>query len=327
MNTSSDRSGAPGHPRLGTLENVETTDPADRAAFGEFLRQARERRQLTLQEIADDTKISSKHLTALEQGNVKSLPGGMYRRAMLRAYAESVGLDKGAALEQFERTFEPRARGGSLPAAAPDHVPPPRPQSRPRDARVLLIVVGLAATAVVALVTGDAGQGEADPPAPVVTPASVGTPAPAVTPASVGTSAPRVSSAQVATEAPVTGAAPVGAVRPAVVTSTAQRPPAGRRVDIDANAVTASGRAAATGAPPRAPVASGGQLMIVTEPAGARVTINGTGWGVTPVTVPHLPFGSKRVRVTMGGYASQERVVNLSPERPAATLTVTLARD
>src|SRR5918999_4793876 len=102
---------------------TRTTAEHDRIAFGEFLRQARERRRLTLEQIAGETKIAPRLLTSLEQGNVQPMPKGMYRRAMLRAYAESVGLDTEAAMAEFERTFEePAPRQAALPP-----VPPPAP--------------------------------------------------------------------------------------------------------------------------------------------------------------------------------------------------------
>ncbi len=65
--------------------------------------------------------------------------------------------------------------------------------------------------------------------------------------------------------------------------------------------------------------------MITSEPAGARVTINGTGWGVTPVTVRNLTFGAKTVRVTKDGYASAQRAVVLDPARASARIGVTLS--
>ena len=60
---------------------------------GEFLRRARERRRLTLQQIAQSTKIPLRHLDALERDEFEALPSGMYRRAEVRAYADAVGLD------------------------------------------------------------------------------------------------------------------------------------------------------------------------------------------------------------------------------------------
>ena len=68
----------------------------------------------------------------------------------------------------------------------------------------------------------------------------------------------------------------------------------------------ASGREARAAAPSAA--ASLG-LVVITQPEGARVTINGVGWGITPLTIGHLPPGAKRIRVTKPGYRSEERVV------------------
>ncbi|MGE3188745.1 MAG: helix-turn-helix domain-containing protein, partial [Vicinamibacterales bacterium] len=61
----------------------------------------REQRDISLRQIADDTKLSVRALDALERGDLKSLPGGIYRRAIVRAYAEHVGLDPQAAVRTF----------------------------------------------------------------------------------------------------------------------------------------------------------------------------------------------------------------------------------
>lgn len=116
---------------------------ADRAAFGALLRSTRERRRVTLAQIADDTKIQARHLAALERGDVRSWPGGMYRRAMMRAYAESVGLDSGLALEQFERLFDEDA-APMRPASAVATAPPAPPRPRMWRRAVLLPALGVA---------------------------------------------------------------------------------------------------------------------------------------------------------------------------------------
>ena len=53
-------------------------------------------------------------------------------------------------------------------------------------------------------------------------------------------------------------------------------------------------------------------LVVNTTPRGARVTVNGIGWGTTPVTIRNLPAGVQRVRVVKDKYVSEERVVQLS---------------
>ena len=56
----------------------------------------------------------------------------------------------------------------------------------------------------------------------------------------------------------------------------------------------------------------------VSEPEGARVTIDGVGWGVTPLTVKYLSPGTKQLRVTLEGFASQELMVRV-PGKAAQT--------
>jgi hypothetical protein len=72
--------------------------------------------------------------------------------------------------------------------------------------------------------------------------------------------------------------------------------------------------------------ASEGQLRVTSTPPGARVTVNGIGWGQTPLTIGHLPLGTKTVRVTRDGYASQQRLVDIRGDQPTATLHLTLGR-
>jgi len=64
-----------------------------------------------------------------------------------------------------------------------------------------------------------------------------------------------------------------------------------------------------------APAAAVAELVVTTDPPGARVTINGIGWGTTPVTIRHLPPGDKRIRVSKEGYAVEERVVRMNGGR------------
>jgi cytoskeleton protein RodZ len=64
------------------------------AGFGENLRQAREARKITLQEIAETTKIGTRALQALENEQFDQLPGGIFNKGFVRAYARFVGLDE-----------------------------------------------------------------------------------------------------------------------------------------------------------------------------------------------------------------------------------------
>jgi hypothetical protein len=61
-----------------------------------------------------------------------------------------------------------------------------------------------------------------------------------------------------------------------------------------------------------------GQLRVTSTPPGARVTVNGIGWGQTPLTIGHLPLGVKTVRITREGYTSAQRTVDLRTDASSA---------
>jgi cytoskeletal protein RodZ len=70
-------------------------------SFGTTLRGARERAGVSIRHIADTTKLSVRNLRALEDNHITQLPGGIYRRAIVRAYAAHVGLDPEVTLRAF----------------------------------------------------------------------------------------------------------------------------------------------------------------------------------------------------------------------------------
>lgn len=86
--------------------------------FGTFLRKARERRGMSLQQVAATTKISARVLGALEQNDPSKLPGGIFARAFVRAYAREVGLDPEATVARFVAEFPDSASGEEHPKAA-----------------------------------------------------------------------------------------------------------------------------------------------------------------------------------------------------------------
>lgn len=81
--------------------------------IGSRLRQAREARGLTLRDIATTTKISMTALVAIEHNDFARLPGGVFRRAYLGAFATEVGLNADALVREYRATFE------TEPPAAP----------------------------------------------------------------------------------------------------------------------------------------------------------------------------------------------------------------
>ena len=107
--------------------------------------------------------------------------------------------------------------------------------------------------------------------------------------------------------APTPKAAPVAVIQPVSPStpSIVQSPPA-------PSAPTAPSE------PPARTRALDPVLRITSDPAGARVTVNGVGWGSTPVAIRNLPPGPKTIRVTREGYATDERVISLSAASPSA---------
>jgi cytoskeletal protein RodZ len=81
--------------------------------LGIRLKRAREERKLTLREIAVETKISVTALEALERGDYSRLPGGIFGRAFVRAYAAKVGLDPDTIVDEFQEEVTRRERDAS----------------------------------------------------------------------------------------------------------------------------------------------------------------------------------------------------------------------
>jgi cytoskeleton protein RodZ len=73
---------------------------------GATLQSARERSGLSLEDVARRTKISVRVLRAIEDNAFDAVPGGIFTRGYLRAYAREVGLDPAATVEQFLARFD-----------------------------------------------------------------------------------------------------------------------------------------------------------------------------------------------------------------------------
>ena len=73
--------------------------------FGRKLRNARERRGLSLRQISTATKISMQTLEALERNDIRRLPGGIFGRGVVRSYALEVGLDPESTIDDFMGQF------------------------------------------------------------------------------------------------------------------------------------------------------------------------------------------------------------------------------
>jgi cytoskeleton protein RodZ len=71
------------------------------------LKLEREKRKISLAQIAADTRISLRYLQSLEEGRYGDLPGGMYNRAFLRAYCESLNLNQQEIMQRYEAEISP----------------------------------------------------------------------------------------------------------------------------------------------------------------------------------------------------------------------------
>ncbi len=87
----------------------------------------RRNRGISLEQIAESTKISVRSLEAIERGEFKKLPGGIYNTSYIRQYARAIDYDESAILAVYHRemkTAEPapcapkRFLGGYRPASS-----------------------------------------------------------------------------------------------------------------------------------------------------------------------------------------------------------------
>jgi cytoskeleton protein RodZ len=120
-------------------------------SVGGRLREARTRRQLTIADAEEATKIRARYLQALESEDWGQLPGEVYVRAFIRTYGAFLGLD-GERLAEEQRAGSGAAHPGErLPRVDPR----PRQVTRQRGRRRVspaLAAVGVSALLVVALV-------------------------------------------------------------------------------------------------------------------------------------------------------------------------------
>lgn len=69
--------------------------------FGEGLRGHRERRGISLDDVAVSTRVSLRHLHALEEDRFRELPGGVFSRGIVRSYAQHCGLEPDGTVQGF----------------------------------------------------------------------------------------------------------------------------------------------------------------------------------------------------------------------------------
>ena len=132
--------------------------------IGATLREARERRQLTWEQVEAETKIRAKYLRALEEEEFDSLPSGTYVRGFLRAYASYLGLDGRLFVDEYASRFGTR-HDDELFRRRRER---PMTQRRDSSSAVLVALIAVVAIGVLFFVAWRFGPGEAvTPPAGV----------------------------------------------------------------------------------------------------------------------------------------------------------------
>ena len=69
--------------------------------FGEELKRERELRGIGLREVAEATKVNIRYLEAMERDDFQHLPGGVFNRGFVRAYAQFIGVDPDAMVNAY----------------------------------------------------------------------------------------------------------------------------------------------------------------------------------------------------------------------------------
>src|SRR5262245_21821017 len=120
--------------------------------LGSKLKRAREERGVSLAEIATATKISPAALEALERNDYSRLPGGIFSRSFVRAYATAVGLDPEAITNEFlveltksEREAQRVARARRPEISQDDRAFLERQRKAIRTLQLALLVIAVAA--------------------------------------------------------------------------------------------------------------------------------------------------------------------------------------
>ena len=267
-------------------ESSSDDRPSEPIGMATLLRRAREQRGLTLEQVAAETRVPLERLAALEQDVPPHINRGCYQRAHIRAYARAVDLDERIVLAELKRE-------------APPVDPPPAEPPPPVRARSVRAPHGVRLVVRAALVVGISG---------IVWEVSTAR-------SSGNHAASAVSPAPERHAVATTGNAPeiVQSTPPATESTRLvpeSTPPAAVQ-DVEVSALEAPRQSALTTPAARAVT----ELVITTDPADARVVVNGIGWGSTPITIQHLAPGEKRVRVTKDGYTAVEHVTRVNADR------------
>ncbi|WP_100373141.1 helix-turn-helix domain-containing protein [Bacillus sp. FJAT-45037] len=105
--------------------------------LGQHLKETREQKGLSLEDLQRTTKIQKRYLQAIEEGRFDTLPGLFYARAFVKTYAEAVGLDSEVLFDQYRSELpNPQKEAVDLPSRSERTKSPVRPTKKSKSAFV-----------------------------------------------------------------------------------------------------------------------------------------------------------------------------------------------
>jgi cytoskeleton protein RodZ len=133
------------------------------AEIGATLRTARMSARIDVSEIEAQTKIRAKYLRALENEEWDLLPGPTFVRSFLRTYAQALGLDAKALVEEYRLNYERPSEAALEPIVSTPSSGAGRriPSSRP--SRGYMALIGIVGVVIVLLVIGLLSEGGGSP--------------------------------------------------------------------------------------------------------------------------------------------------------------------
>jgi len=135
--------------------------------IGATLREARMRQRIDISDIEAQTKIRAKYLRALENEEWDLLPGPTFVKSFLRTYAEALGLDARALLEEYRMRYEGPSEAELMPITpqtARQREKAARRAGKPSGRRDVLVAGFVVAIVALLIVLGRGGDDDAPPP-------------------------------------------------------------------------------------------------------------------------------------------------------------------
>ena len=285
-------------------------------SIGECLRRERLRRNLQLDQVSSELKISARMLAAIEAEDFDKLPGGVFAKSFVRQYAHLLGLDEEELASEVERVLRPeRASEAARPDAAA--IPLPRMEawqsvadspswrsgwSTSLPALMLVVVVMLVCSAVYAFLQRPKQVAANNPK-----PAAAHHQAPPTAP-------PAAPPASTPPAAPVTAAVPPP--QPSTAPAAAEKPAEASRAEpAPSNPAPPAPAAAAAAAPAPGPPGPVHVEITATEPVWIRATVDGkyAFSGIIAANQSRTVDGNQTVLLRLGNAGAATILLNGKP--------------